>query len=214
MAASGRAAEIDRDARPLHRLHRGGRALDSVIGALVVDRRLRRPNLLQHVHVFVGAGIAVILAQPVAITRLVHIVAARDDMDRRPAAAELVERGEGAGRIGGRLEPGPVRHQEADLPGVRGGMRRELQSVGPVAVPADQDAVEAPALRGMRLVRLGRGHQVAGVDRRAARSVDLRLLARLDHADELEAHPGSPFSPRAARPAAMCAGARHVAVRP
>ena len=177
----GRAAEVDRDARALHGPDLGRGALDPVERALVVHRRLGGPDGLQDGDVLVGAGVALVLAQPVAVARLVGVVAAGDDVDGGPPAGELVEGGEGTGGRGRALEARAVRDEEADALRVRPGMGRDLQPVGPVAEPADQDPVEAALV-----VRLGRGAQVAGVDRRAARRMDLRLRARLDHADELD----------------------------
>src|SRR3954470_6155055 len=100
-------------------------------------------------------------------------------MDRGPTARELIEGCKGARGVGRALKARAVRDEEADALRIRAGMRRDLQPVGSIAVPADQDSIKAAFV-----MRLGRGTQVPEVDGGTGGRMDLRLLARLDHADE------------------------------
>src|SRR4051812_13262414 len=109
----------------------------------MVHRRLPCPDGLQDGGIFVRAGVAVLLAQPVAVARLVGVIPAGDDVDRGAAARELVEGCKGARGRGRALKARAVRNEEANVLRVRPGMGRDLQPVWPVAEPADQDAVEA-----------------------------------------------------------------------
>ena len=177
----GGTAEIDRDARLLHRPHLGRGALDAVIGALVVHRLRAGPDRLQDIDILVRPRIAVVLAEPVAVPRLVHVIAAGDHVDRGAAARKLVQRRIAPRREARRQEARPVRDQESHALRMRGRVGGQQEPVGSVAVPADQHAVEAA------LVMHPHGlAEIAEVDRLAMRRVDLRLLARLHHADELD----------------------------
>ena len=75
--------------------------------------------MLDDVEVLVGTGVAVVLGQVVALALLLGVVAAGDDVDRDPAAGELVEGGEALGRPGGEDEAGPVGDEDAEPLGAR-----------------------------------------------------------------------------------------------
>src|SRR4051794_35996479 len=102
----------------------------------MVQRRFPCPDGLQNGDIFVRAGVAVLLAQPVAVARLVGVIPARDDVDRGAAARELVEGCECTGGRGRALEARAVRDEEANVLRVRPGVGRDLQPVWPAAEPA------------------------------------------------------------------------------
>jgi hypothetical protein len=87
---------------------------------------------LQDRDVLVGAVVALVLAQPIAVARLVGVVAAGDDVDGGPAVRQLVQRGEVASGDGGGAEARAVRHQEAHAFRVRAGVGGDLEAVGAV----------------------------------------------------------------------------------
>jgi hypothetical protein len=151
--------------------------------AFEIHRPVGGPDGFQDVHVLVRAGVAFILCCPVAVARLVHVVPAGDDVDGGAAVGELVQRGVGTGGVGGCHKAGAVGDEEGDAFRVGGGVSGDLQSVRPVGEPADEDTVE-PAV----LMRQDGIAQVVGVDGLAAGRMDLRLQARLDHADEFKGH--------------------------
>ena len=178
-------AEIHRHVRlaiaRLQRLDFGERVLEAVVRAFMVKGALGRPYLVQHVEIFVGAGVALIVVQPVAVAALFLVGAAGDVVHGEPATAELVERGELPRRQRGRDEAGPVREHEVDALGHRGGMGHRERGVGAGRMVRHQHAVEAG-----RLVRLREGAHVVAVERRTLGRVDFRDLLALDHADEFD----------------------------
>ena len=196
----GGAAEIDRNAGLLHAANCGGGAGEAVEAAFMIDRRAGLgPDALQDVDVFVGAGVAVFLRQRVAVAELIGIVAAADHVHRRPAAGDLIERGEFARRQRGGDEAGAVGDEETQALGVRGGGGGEQEAVRPVRVVADQDLVETA-----RLGRLREVPDVAAVEDRRRGRLDLRGLTMVDHADELDRHAASPRRMKAVMSARPC----------
>ena len=81
------------------------------------------------VEVFVGAVVALVLEQVVAVAALLAVAAAGDDVDADPAAGELIERGECPRGQRRRHEARPVRDQEVQPLGVRGRVSRHLGAV-------------------------------------------------------------------------------------
>ena len=77
------------------------------------------PDALQDVHVFVGARVAFVLRQRIAVAQLVDVVTTGDDMDRRATAGDLIQRCELPRRERGRDEARPMREQETQPLGVR-----------------------------------------------------------------------------------------------
>ncbi len=177
------AAEVEPDPRTLRGADLGVEVLDLVVAALVGKRLLRGPGLLEDVQVLVGAVVALVLGQVVPVAALLGVAAAGDDVHRDPAAGELVQGGERAGRQRRRDESGAVRDQEAEALGVRGGVGGDLGAVGPGRAVADEHPVEPGVL-----VRPGEAPHVVGVDDRACGQPDLRLVLGADHADELDGH--------------------------
>ena len=190
-----RAAEIDRNARLLHAAHRGRGAGEAVVFPGMIHRAGLGPDALEDVHVFVGARVALVLRQRVAVAQLVHIVAAGDHVDRRASAGDLIQRGELARRQRRRDEAGPVREQEAQPLGVRRRRGGQQEPVGPVGEIAHQHAVEARRLR-----RLGEVADVAAIEDQRPRRMDLRGMPVMDHADEFDGHGDYPCGHAASIP--------------
>src|SRR5207245_7793618 len=137
---------------------------------------------------FGGAAIARVVVEPVAVTRLLGIAAARDDVQRDAAVRHVVQRGRGACGQRGRHEAGPVRDEVAQALGLRGRVARHRESLGRRRGVPHEHAVEAGLL-----VSLGEGAQPLRVDG-AADHVHGRAVRTLrlhpDHADDLDGHGG------------------------
>ena len=152
----------------------------------MIHRLLGGPDLAQHAQILVGAGIAFVMAQVVAVAALVFVRAAGDVVHRHPALGVVVQRGQLTCRHGGLLQTRSVRQQQPDALGHRGRVAYGQQVVGTGGMRGHQDAVET----GM-LVGLGEhAHEVA-VDHRAPAREGFGDFVRLDHADELDTHGGS-----------------------
>ena len=179
------AAAIDRDVRHLA-------AADFRIGpagaaefARMVERRRLGPGPAQQRDVLGGAAIAGLVVGPVAVFRLVGVAAARNDVHRQPAAAELVEGRQLARGDWRRNKTRPVRQQKSQPVGHCRGVRADQKPVGRIGEIADQHAVKAGALMDAR--RLG---DDAGIEGRPGRRDDLRRHPRRDPADHLHGHGG------------------------
>ena len=142
MRRVGGAAEVDRQVRLLQRPHRRRGALEAVELAVVVDRAVGRPERAEDVEVLVGAAVARVVVEEVAVAPLVGVAAAGDDVHGDAPARELVERRELARRQRGRDEPGPVGEQHAEPLGVGEDVGGDEEAVRSVRVVADQHAVE------------------------------------------------------------------------
>ena len=189
------AAEIDRNARLLHAAHRGRGAGEPVVLAGVIHRAGLGPDALEDVHVLVGARIAFVLRQEVAVALLIRVVAAGDHMDRRATAGDLVQRGEFPRRQRGRHEARAVRDQEAQPLGMRGRCRGKQETIGPVGEIPHQHAVEACLLR-----RLGEVADVGAVQHRRTWRMDFRGMPMMDHPDEFDGHASVPCADRGNSP--------------
>ena len=159
----GPTAAVDRDRRPVPGRDVRHRPLDPVEVAVVVERRPGRPRLAEHPDVLGRAAVPVAVVGEVAVAGLVGVAAAADDVHGGPAPAELVERGELAGRQRRGHEPGAVGHEQAQALRGRGHVGADEEPVGGVREVADQHAVEAGGL-----VDLGRAGEHVGVEDRAA----------------------------------------------
>ena len=82
--------------------------------AVVVERRGPRPRFAHDVEVLVGAAVARVVVEEVAVALLLGVVAAGDDVDGYATVAELVQRGRLARGQRRRDEAGPVRDQKAE----------------------------------------------------------------------------------------------------
>ena len=182
----GCATKVDRHVGRLHRFHFGPRALGLVVGAFVVKRLLGRPHPAQQADVLVAAGVALVMAQKVAIALLVFVRSAGDVVHCHAAIGVVVQRSQLPGRQRGRHKAGAVRQQEVDLLRDRGGVGHRQQRVGAGGAGGHQDAVKTRVF-----VRLGKHPHIRRVYRRAGVGNGFRNLVRLDHADELDTHVNS-----------------------
>ena len=154
--------------------------------AFVVERRRLGPGAAQQRDVFRGAAIAGLGVGPVAILGLIGVAAARDDVHRKPAIAELVEGRQLAGGDRRRDEPRPMRQEEPEPLGHRRRVRPDQETVGGIREIADQHPIKAGPLVNPR--RLG-NHLC--FKRRAGGRDQLRRDPRRDPADHLHRH-GNP----------------------
>ncbi|OJB51270.1 hypothetical protein BGV59_13110 [Burkholderia ubonensis] len=198
-----RAAEIDRHVRLLVGPHVGIALAKAVMRAFVVERLRVGPDPAQDAEVFVGARVAGVVVEEIAVTLLFGVGAARDDVHREPAAAELVERRDLARGKRRRGEARTMREHEVNPLGRGGRVCDRQRRRRPGRVVRHEDAVEAG-----RLVCAGEVAHVVGIDRVAGRRVNLRLLLALDHADEFDAHLGLRWVFRYRAPATGRTGAQ------
>ena len=96
-------------------------------------------------HVFIGACVALILGQRVAVAELIDVVPAGDHVHGRAPAGDLIQRGEFARCQRGRDEAGPMREEEAKPLGVRRSGRRKQEAIRAIGEISDQHAVELAA---------------------------------------------------------------------
>ena len=158
----------------------------------MVERLRLGPGAAQQTDIFGGAAIARGMVGPVAVLGLIRVAAARDDVHRQAAAAQLVERRQLAGGERRRDKAGTVRQQKTEPLGDRGGVRPDQEPVRRIREIADQHAVEAGPLVNAR--RLGDDF---GVEWRAGGRDQLRRHARRDPADNLDRHVHLPKRRRA-----------------
>src|SRR5271165_6553253 len=92
------APEIDRDIRLADALHGGEAALEAIILAGEIKWHIAGPDAAKHLQIFVGAGVALVLGQEVAVLAHLRIVTAGDDVDGHAPLRDLIERGELPGR--------------------------------------------------------------------------------------------------------------------
>jgi hypothetical protein len=149
----------------------------------MIERRRLGPGAAQQRDVFRGAAIAGLGVGPVAVLGLIGIAAARDDVHREAAIAELVEGRQLAGGDRRRDKPGPVRQEETQPLRDRGGMRSDQEPVGRIREIPDQHTVEPRALVDPR----GLGEHL-GVEGRSGCRDQLRRDPRRDPADHLHRH--------------------------
>ena len=143
-----RTAEGDLRARLLHREHVADEVGEAVVLAVVVERLVARPRLLEDLDVLEGAGVALVLGQEVALALLLVVVAAGDEVQRQPAVADLVERGERLGRERRDRQVRAVGQQQLQPFGVAGDVRRRLRRVRAARPVGGEHAVPAVLLVG------------------------------------------------------------------
>jgi hypothetical protein len=133
-----------------------------------------------------GAGVALVLGQVVAVLGQFLVRAAGDDVDRDAAAGELVQRRQLAGGQGGSGEAWTVGDHEAQARVTEAAWATTSWLSGRGGVEGDQDAVEAAVLVGA-----GDALDIVAVDDRAAGRMDFRGVLSADKADEFDGHGSS-----------------------
>lgn len=165
--------------------------LDPIVTALEIEGLAAAPGVLEDVQVLVGARIALVVIEKVAVAPLFGCVAAADDVDCRASVAEMVEGGELARRYRRRDPAWPVRHQQAEAASFLGRLGSHLQAVRGRAVVSDQRPVEAGVLLGT-----GTGAEKGLVHQRTVARPGLAGFPMGKKTDELDAmggaHGGAP----------------------
>ena len=121
-------------------------ALNVVELAPVIERPGGSPDTPNDVEIFVGAPIARVVVQPVAILSLFHIAAPGDYVQRDAATRELIQSGGLASGQSGRYESGTVSYQIAQTFGMRRGVTRHLEPVRRRGGVAGENHVESRVL--------------------------------------------------------------------
>jgi hypothetical protein len=123
---------------------------DFVELALVVEVLPVGPLLLDDLEELAAAAVARGFVDPVAVARLVGVVAAGDHVHRDPPGVEGVDRRVLAGDLGGRDEAGAMGEQHAEPLGRVERLVGDDEAVDHRRGVRDQHAVEAEALVGLR----------------------------------------------------------------
>src|SRR5487761_902834 len=87
----GATTTVDRNMRPLLAADFRTGPLCPVELTLMIEWHRLRPGPAQQGDIFCGAAVARLMVGPVAVFGLIGVAAARDDMDRQTAIAQLVE---------------------------------------------------------------------------------------------------------------------------
>ena len=186
--------EEERDAVGSDGFDRTERVLVSEELSVVVKRCVFGPDAPDDRHLLAGAAIARVVRDEVALSALVGLVAAGDEVDAYPTASrEVIERGRAAGHEDGLGEAGSVRDHHLEVLGAVQHRRGDGPSLGRDRPVADEHSIEAAIVVGAR-DRL----EVAGFNDRAVHPVDdwsvnewslyLRGVPRTDHSDDLDWH--------------------------
>ena len=104
--------------------------LESIVAAVVVERRIAGPGPAQHVEIFVRARITFVVSEPIAVATLIGIDAAGDDVQPQPPLSEIVERRGGSRRERRRDETRAVRDEEFESFGSVRAKLRDLKPFG------------------------------------------------------------------------------------
>ena len=103
------------------------------------------PDLFQDADIFVGAFIAFLFRQRVAVAELLGIIASGNHVDRRSSIGDLIQGCELARRQCWRNVAGPMGHQKAQPLGMCRRSGGEQEPVGPIRKIPHQDPIEPPA---------------------------------------------------------------------
>ncbi|MNS57044.1 hypothetical protein D3C72_899200 [compost metagenome] len=149
----------------------------------MIERLIAAPDLLHHRQVLGGACITLVVGKKITVALLVFVGAATDHVYRQPSFAELVQGRQLPGRNGRRDETGTVRKHHPQALGVVQHVRGNLIVVRPGGKAADQQAIKAVGLGGVRHV-----FDVGLVDDRATGLDGFRASAVTGMTDEFETH--------------------------
>ena len=138
-----RAAEVDGDMRLLHGFHFGEALFEAIVLAVVIEGFGLGPDAAQDVQVFVGAGIAFVMRQVVAVAALFGVVATGDDVDGEATARIVVEGCQLARGERGGDEAWAMREHEVYFAGDAGRVGDGEERVGAGRMMRHEDAVEA-----------------------------------------------------------------------
>lgn len=131
----------------------------------------------------IGARIALVVIEIIAVAALLGVIAAADDMHRQPSAQQMFKGSELTRGEGRRDKTGTMSQQKADLLRRQARQRGHQKSVGLIGPVAHQQAVKPGGLVGLRET-----HDVIAVKNRTDRGDGFRRQAVADHAEKLNAH--------------------------
>ena len=155
----GGAAEEQRQVGTLAAASLAVGVLEVVELAVVVEGFRFGPDATHHGEVFVGAAVAGVMVEPVAVLPLLQVVAAGDDVQGDAPVAELVQGGGLAGGEGRGDEAGAMGDEVAQPLGVGGGVAGDFKAVGGGGRVAGEHHIEAG-----RLVGAGEVEDIVGVN--------------------------------------------------
>src|SRR6218665_1612807 len=138
----GGTPEENGQVRLLHGLYIREAVDNVVICTLMIERLGRAPALADDVEIFVGARIALFLAQEVAIALLLCVRPAGDDMDGQATAGKMVERSELSRGQRRRNKARPMRQKEVQTIGLLSRIGNDLEAVPRTAEIADEHTIE------------------------------------------------------------------------
>ncbi len=178
------AAEPQWYMRLLRASHFGERAFESIVSACVIEWLVAVPHAPQHFEVLVGSSVALVVTHPVAVTALIGVYSAGDDVQPQSPPSEIVE---GRGGTGGECrchEAGAMRDEELQAFGLVRAVLRDLKPFCRRRGVADQHRVETGGF-----VRARERREELRIDA-AADDVHggLRRWRYADHSDDVERH--------------------------
>ena len=178
-----RAAKIDRKMRFLQRAN-GGPGLLGLIEIVVnIHRLLAGPHLAHGVEEGVGAGVALVVVEIIAIPALLGIVAAADDMHRQAAPQQVLKGGEFARGKGWGNKTGAMGQQVLNFLRRQPGQGRHQKAVGLIGPVADQQTIKPGGFMGLR-----KANDIVAVKDRPHRGNRFGREAVANHAEKLNAH--------------------------
>lgn len=98
----------------LQRLDRREGILRLIVSAGVIERRFTGPDLAHHIEELVGARVALIMLQVVAVLALLDVVTTADHMHRQATIEQMFKRRQLACGQGRRDEPWAMGQQEVN----------------------------------------------------------------------------------------------------
>jgi len=129
--------------RLLLRAYIGRGALDPVEFAGEIEWSLARPGELHQFEIFRSPPVTLGLRAEVAISLLLVVGLAGDDVHGEPSVGQMVERRDLAGHQGRRNESRPMRYEVAELLCVRGSVKRDEEPFCGRRGAADERQVKA-----------------------------------------------------------------------
>ncbi len=162
----------------------GGPGLLGLIEIVVnIHRLLAGPHLAHGVEEGVGAGVALVVVEIIAIPALLGIVAAADDMHRQAAPQQVLKGSEFARGKGWGNKTGTMGQQVLNFLRRQSRQGRHQKAVGLIGPVADQQTIKPGGFMGLR-----KANDIVAVKDRPHRGNRFGREAVANHAEKLNAH--------------------------
>ena len=148
-----------------------------------IYRLLTGPHLAYDVKEGVGAGIALVVVEVIAVPALLGVIAAADDMHRQSAPQQMLKGGEFARGKGRRDKTGAMGQQVLNFLRRQSGQGGHQKAVGLIGPVTHQQAIEPGGFMGLR-----KANDIVAVKDRPHRGNRFGREAMANHAEKLNAH--------------------------